>query len=220
MSCDPFYAMNELFKFAASSESQFLNMTEAVLSPDTGFKVLDQGVLTLANLLYHQEILEAHAVSLREQVDVIKQRGCLDWKRTSTADHLVKSETAAAQLLKDYESLLSRAEYLLRRCENGMKVIMNNATIDQAQKAREQEKGIASAATKLAFFYIPLSFMTGVYGMNFKEFGTGKMTIGIFFGTAIPVLILSIVCLYFDVRKGLVGTLHRLNIFVTDRLPS
>jgi CorA-like Mg2+ transporter protein len=201
MTADPFYAMSELFKFCAFSESQFLNMVESVLAPDTGFKVLDQGVLTLANLLYHQEILEEHALVLRELVDVIRHRGGLNWPK-SPLSHRGKSDDAAARLQKDFEHLLSRTEYLLRRCENGMRVIMNNATIDQAQKAREQEKGMQSAATRFAFFYIPLSFVTGFYGMNFNDFGTGKLGLWVFFATAIPFLFISMLFLMFDIQKG------------------
>jgi hypothetical protein len=201
MATDPFYAMSELFKFCASSESQFLNMVESVLAPDTGFKVLDQGVLTLANLLYHQEILEEHALTLRELVGVIKNRGGLDWPKCPISQR-ERSEAAASRLLKDFEHLLSRTEYLLRRCENGMRVIMNNATIDQAQKAREHEKGMQSAATRFAFFYIPLSFVTGFYGMNFEVFGNGKLGLWVFVATAIPVLFISIIFLVFDIQKG------------------
>jgi hypothetical protein len=201
MATDPFYAMNELFRFSASSESQFLNLVEAVLAPDTGYKVLDQGVLTLANLLYHQEILEEHALALRQLAEVVKARGSPTWPRGPLSES-PRADAAAQTLRKDFEHLLDRTEYLLRRCDNGMRVIMNNATIDQAQKAREQERGMHSAATRLAFFYIPLSFVTGFYGMNFQDFGTGKLGIWVFFATAVPFFLVSMVFLVFDIRKG------------------
>lgn len=141
MIADPFYAMHEIFKFSAHSESQFLNMVESVIAPETGFNVLHQGVLTLSNLLYHQEILEAHAISLREQVDVIKRRGGQEWKSRCTPAQRERTEAAAIQLQKDFEDLLSRAGFLIRRCENGMKVIINKCSDRSGSESKGSGEG-------------------------------------------------------------------------------
>jgi hypothetical protein len=69
---DPFYALNELFKFSAFSEVQFLNMIETKIRSGTSYNSLAQGKPTLSNLLYCQGILDEHIPYLQKSTSVIK----------------------------------------------------------------------------------------------------------------------------------------------------
>lgn len=126
-------------------------MVESVIAPETGFNVLHQGVLTLSNLLYHQEILEAHAISLREQVDVIKRRGGQEWKSRCTPAQRERTEAAAIQLQKDFEDLLSRAGFFIRRCENGMKVIINKCSDRSGSESKGSGEGHGIRCHEICF---------------------------------------------------------------------
>jgi hypothetical protein len=206
MRINPFYALTELFRFSAFSENQFLNLMEQKITPDAGYKSLKQETPTLSNLLYFREILEAHIVQLKNTVKVIRGRGT-HW--TSSCEkgapagppptsQRTKADTAASMLLEDFEYLLERAETLKHRCDQGMAVIMNNAMLAESKRAIHQAKGVAKL-TLVAFFYIPFSFTTSFFGMNFQELGTGKLSVWAWFATSIPVFLITLAFLILDV---------------------
>jgi hypothetical protein len=197
MRCDPFYALHELFAFCASSELQFLNMMDSKISSETGYAMF-HSVPTLSNLLYNQEILESHEVRLRDIIEIIRRRGNPDWPRPlNTEEHQI-SEKAAEKLERDYGQLLHCVQSLQNRCEKGMRIVLGKASIREAELALSQSLRVAKL-TQLAFFYIPFSSMTGFFGMNVSEFGTGRLRLWLWFATSIPVFLISVLFLAVDV---------------------
>jgi CorA-like Mg2+ transporter protein len=197
---DPFYAMHELFSFTASSELQFLNLIDNKLGPETGYAILSQKTPSLSNLLYTQEILQAHIEHLYENIETIKRKGSPDWPKTPENSELSKiADAAASLLLRDFEFLLAKAETLSKRCERGTSVIMNNANIAESRRAMTQARRVGKL-TLLAFFYVPLSFTASFFGMNLEQFGTST-TIGIWvwFAVSAPVLLLSVLFYVWDI---------------------
>jgi hypothetical protein len=194
---DPFYALHELFAFCASSELQFLNMMDSKISSETGYAMFHSAPI-LSNLLYNQEILESHEVRLRDIIEIIRRRGNPDWPRPlNTEEHQI-SEKAAEKLERDYGQLLHCVQSLQNRCEKGMRIVLGKASIREAELALSQSLRVAKL-TQLAFFYIPFSFVTGFFGMNVSEFGTGRLRLWLWFATCIPVFLISVLFLVVDV---------------------
>ena len=198
---DAFYALHEFFTFKAFSESQFLNVVEAAIAPETSHMVLRQEQPTLSNLLYHKEILLNHAQELRSVIPAIKNRGSDQWPRALSEEQQRIACEAADTLLHDFESLLQRTELLSRRCDQGMSIIMNNTALTESRRAISQAR-LVGRLTLLAYFYIPLSFTSSFFGMNFSELNNGSdLHIWLFFVTSIPVLLFSIIFLKFNIRR-------------------
>lgn len=188
LASDAFYALHEFFTFKAFSESQFLNVVEAAIAPETSHMVLRQEQPTLSNLLYHKEILLHHAQELRSVIPAIKHRGSDQWPRALSEGQQRIACEAADTLLHDFESLLQRTELLSRRCDQGMSIIMNNTALSESRRAISQAR-LVGRLTLLAYFYIPLSFTSSFFGMNFSELNNGSdLHIWLFFVTSIPVL--------------------------------
>lgn len=209
MKVDPFYALHELFEFSASSELQFLNLIEDKLGPETTYEILAKAIPSLSNLLYHLEILQAHARRLTETIQKIKCRGNSQWPHAPEDTDLDKKAKESANiLLRDYEFLLAKAQLLADRCEKGMGVIMNNANIAESKRAIIQAERV-SKLTLLAFFYVPLSFTASFFGMNFKQFSIGPyLGLWVWFAASVPVLILSFLFYKWDVA-AFMGRLKR-----------
>jgi hypothetical protein len=201
MKADPFYALDDLFRFSAFQYQQFLNMMEEKMGPETGHSSLDQEQPTLSNLLYFQEILDLHVVLLEENVEVIKRRGGTKWPRVSEqCQHQhSKAESAAGSLSDDFEYLLKRAISLSERCTRGTSIMMNNVMLAESKRAIRQAKW-AAKLTLVAFFYIPLSFTTSFYGMNVQELDSGYLPIWTWFVFTIPIFALSIIFLFADAQ--------------------
>lgn len=212
MAIDPFYAITELFKFSASSEVQFLNMIDSKLSSDEGYASLKKEDPTLANLLYYQEILRAHIIRLKDNLSVIESRGNFRSFANSSSDNVPsdrprlsfnqqdKADTAKEALEKDYRHLIDLAEGLVERCSRGMGVIINNSMLAESRHAVSQAKRVGKV-TFLAFFYIPFSFATSFFGMNFVEFGTGKQSLWVFFTSSVPLFLFTLCFLLFEAEK-------------------
>ena len=197
---NPFYVLTDLFKFTAFSEIQFLNMMETKLMKETDFSVINsRHSPTLSNLLYSKKILDQHVQQIEETISSIETHG-----NARSTDGLTESEevstAVASKLLKDFEYLAVRAKTLSAYCDRGMNIVMSNNMLVESQRAIEQAAGVAKL-TKLAFFYIPLSFTTSFFGMNFTQFGTGVLSIWVWFAASTPVFVVSVLLLSLDISK-------------------
>ena len=201
MSCDPFYAMQELFLFCAFSEMQFLNMLESKISAHAPSTLLSRQPWNQSNLLYSQQILEFHADRLRENLETIKVRGGPSWPRPSDTALQRKSESAAKALERDYEHLLERIGILSGRCQARMNVLMNKAMIAESNKAIIQAEEVTKL-TRLAFVYIPISFTASFFGMNLEPLVNNTTnSIWLWFVVSMPVLVISLVVMKWDLRN-------------------
>lgn len=197
---DAFYALHEFFTFKAFSETQFLNVVESAIAPETTHMVLRQEQPTLSNLLYHKEILLNHAQELRSNISAIKNRGSGQWPRAHPEAQQKVACAATDTLLYNFESLLQRTELLSSRCDQGMTIIMNNTALIESRRAISQAR-LVGRLTLLAYLYIPLSFTSSFFGMNFSQLNSGSgLHIWLYFVTSIPVLLFSIVFLKFNSR--------------------
>ena len=71
-----------------------------------------------------------------------------------------------------------------------MSLLQSQKFVEQSQTSIEQSQQI-NKLTRLAFVYIPLSFISSVFGMNVKEIQVNP-PIWVFFATAIAFTFLSV----------------------------
>jgi hypothetical protein len=165
---DPFYALNELFAFCATSEIQFLNVIESGLkihavSPLNALP--HQLAEVQADLVYYKEILEDHIHKIAETLTFIKGRHSLDWPRSNSN----KAERAAARLESDFEYLLSQGKSLQERCGNAILNLMNHASLEEAKRGVAEGRRMFKL-TVLASLFLPLSFCASIFSMSFVTF--------------------------------------------------
>lgn len=104
---DPFYVLNELFRFAAHSESLFLSTLEIKIQANTEHVFVDRQQSRLSNLLYFQDILNDHQARLSENIVTIKRREHCFWPQVSDIDSTVQAmaQSAAEAFIKDFGCL-------------------------------------------------------------------------------------------------------------------
>ena len=141
---DPFYAIGNLFKFAADAEVQFLNMMEATIKAETAddarYDSFDHA-LAESNLRRAKIFLGSHIRQLEENLSVI--HGPRKIRHWPGADELVPTTnlaaTNAADLLeRDFRFLVNRARALYEACDRGMDTTRNNALSAEARNAVEK----------------------------------------------------------------------------------
>ncbi|KAK4116003.1 hypothetical protein N656DRAFT_794352 [Canariomyces notabilis] len=103
------------------------------------------------NHLFHQLDAVAYFIALLTQ-------NAVSYPASSTSC----SWTRQVKALKTAERKL---EAMMRRLEGTYQVLMSSITILESEKAIEQAE-VVTRVTNLAFFFIPLSFVSSVFGMN------------------------------------------------------
>jgi Mg2+ and Co2+ transporter CorA len=173
-------------------------MMETKLVKETDFSVINpRHSPRFSNLLYSKNILDQHAQNIDGTISFIKTYPGSK-SNNDTIDMIEEASAVATSILEDFEHLSNRAKALSLYCDRGMNIVMNNNMLLESQRAIEQAAGVAKL-TRLAFFYIPLSFTASFFGMNFKQLGTGVLNIWVWFAASLPVFLISVLFLAVDI---------------------
>lgn len=230
MKSDAFYAMGDLFSFAANAENQFLNCLRLKVRADIE-RLSQQRDLqpTLNNFVYHRGIVREHVQYLDRMVQIMSNRAGLKWpsmkpqpiqaepiskngaaeKRDDSPSNQTELRLAelqqrqiqvanagAASLLQDYEAQRDKANSLVQLYQEGIKDIRATTAVAETRKAYAQAEAVARL-TFLAFIFIPLSFTTSFFGMNFKELGN-QLSIYVWFAVTVPIFMVAILLCYWE----------------------
>jgi len=238
MNTDAFYALSDVFNFAACAESQFLGLLKSKFMSETHLHNKEEHMKEcLLDLKDHKLLLHEHIQGIQAVISIINDRGGSRWPRAGSASdaarmvsmtpsarrsskesmlHVVverpaiteqemlparsgaeaEAEAMAQRLLKDYEALRSDAQALSDLYSEGMRDIRDNAMLAESRKAIEQARGVGHL-TLLAYFFLPLSFTSTLFGMNFKELGD-DVSIWAWFVVSVPVFLLAAMLCFWD----------------------
>lgn len=222
---DPFYALSEFFSVLAYSEAQLLDLLESSLVRDSWLAVQvggrdagggdessgeDKAAAAQDNLIRIRQMLEARIENIGNALDIVDhhQRSAeglayhSSWPHGGDRPQQQRESLASARALSlDFAHLRRRATELYARCESAMTVAMNRASISEARRSIQQAR-VVSRFTALAFVFVPASATASFFGMNFRELGTGRLSIWVFFALAVPIFGISFMFLYDGWRRS------------------
>ena len=194
---DPVSAIEELFTFHAASELQYLNMLEQHVVDLISRTESQQPGITSKSILhfdYARSILIRHGAHIQNLISSLNI--CLkSWKQRATQTHGYDEELRST-LQTDLNYLSTRIQNVITLCEAGRSTIMSNASVEEAKRSSEQAvlvTGLTKATTRLTFIFLPISLLTSIFGMNFRQLGQGPLSIWLWVAIAIPLLAVCIV---------------------------
>ncbi|KAK3704362.1 hypothetical protein LTR37_013915 [Vermiconidia calcicola] len=209
---DPFCALYELMNFAASAEAQWVNMIEQHLNEQVELTGHDRyDAPSRADFQHESEILESRIARLKRLLGILDNRDKLDWPQCDNADLQIGAKGYIAELKKDFNYLLNQLLLLLKKSERGKDAVMGNTNTVIAQRAllHNQTLGrLTSMGTWVAMLYVLLSFLTTIFGMNFREFNSGHLSIWIWATTSTAVLLMCLATFLYWRRNWLLGQLY------------
>jgi Mg2+ and Co2+ transporter CorA len=189
---DALYALSEVFRFCAFSESQFINLISHILEQQRHER-LEELAKTLSNLTYYKRILDSHAERLKVIISCLMAGGGQTWPRATDVDHRAIVEATITVLTADFEQLAHRIDLLSKQCADDSLFLMNRVVVTDTKRGYIQAQNTANL-TLLAFYFIPLTLITSFFGMNFKEIQGSdgpKLSLWVFFVMAVPSLFLA-----------------------------
>jgi Mg2+ and Co2+ transporter CorA len=190
---DPLTILQELFQFQSSAASQYLNMlrdltTEiSARTPPTGETLPSMD--DILHFEYTKSVLErwhSHFETLAKSLDH-------DMLKSQTQAQAQASRRAKVykSLGEDLNYLADEAEDLIKMCDSGKSTIMSSFTVYESRQATKDANlvtQLTKATNRITFIFLPISFVTSVFGMNFKQFGQGPLSITLWLAVALPLL--------------------------------
>ncbi|KAJ3497233.1 hypothetical protein NLG97_g2060 [Lecanicillium saksenae] len=212
---DRFHILEDMFRLAAFSQKQLLNLMEKKVKAATNRFPESKEVPTLNNLLYFRDVLEEQIHATEDMLNLIEHPGRPPHTARRPNVTLLSTEQKAAteQAVAEVQSLLrdlrAQAQHLHGRCTQEMTVISNNSMLLESQRAMQQAR-LVTKLTIVAFVYLPFSFTAGFFGMNFKELGNGTISLWIFFAASFPLMLVTLGFFVLDVEtvKEIVRSWH------------
>ncbi|KAJ2969502.1 hypothetical protein NQ176_g8629 [Zarea fungicola] len=104
-----------------------------------------------------------------------------------------------------FQDIQLQAQGLQEKCTQVMAVISNSSMLAESQRAMKQAK-LVTKLTVAAFVYLPFTFASGFFGMNFTQFGTGSLSLWIYSAASFPLLLVTLTFYALNkqsVRRGL-----------------
>ncbi|OCK76178.1 hypothetical protein K432DRAFT_408394 [Lepidopterella palustris CBS 459.81] len=191
---DALYALTELFQFAAFSEVQFLNMLRSLLTRELAGGAQDSHAV--ANLRYMKRLVDEHASRTAQTIALLAARADVDWPRARDAAQRAQADKSASLLHRDFLALEQDARSISAACQQGIEAIVSRQVFLESAKVVDNAERVRRL-TLLATVFIPLSFTTSLFGMNFEQFGTGKLSVWVFVPASVVVVALSFGMYYF-----------------------
>jgi Mg2+ and Co2+ transporter CorA len=219
------YRNRDFYTFDPHEESEWLNQTGASAIKQEPYllvgRLLQLATMSLAKVIHvmEEDVAACQQAEADESAVASTQLrftlALLGPLRTYIADNLsiiqdqprVHHLRTFTDLKKDLDYLLTRTEILSNRCDTIADTLLSTMSILESQKSVEQSQmSIAQSRqinklTRLAFVYIPLSFVSSVFGMNVREIQADP-SIWVFFVTAVSFTLLSVcVVSWQNIRK-------------------
>jgi Mg2+ and Co2+ transporter CorA len=122
--------------------------------------------------------------------------------QNSTKDFLSTFSFQDVDILHDYEVLMDHIRLVQENLRDYFGRHLATLRLEDSKKSIEQAVTV-DRLTKLAFFFLPLNFITSAFGMNITQLGTGNAELWMFF--VVVVLLGEVIVAMVLLRLGFAG---------------
>ncbi|KAJ5736152.1 uncharacterized protein N7483_001277 [Penicillium malachiteum] len=195
---DPVLVLEELFAFQSAAAMQYLNMlrndiTQAMYRTQK-MNVESLNIDDIANFEYTKAVLvrwASHFRGLSQALDPDSPGNPI-----APLTHQTKRRDLLTLARGDLACLSAEAQVLIELCDSGKSTIMTNFSIAESKRTAEESRlvgELTKLTNRLTFIFLPISFVTSVFGMNFKQFGQGSLDIWIWVAVSVPLLMVCVI---------------------------
>lgn len=193
---DPFFLLATVLTTSFLSWSQTLNILAKGITECQEQLEVDQDKLQfqLGQLRQHIATISRVQELLSENQHIITEGGCSSWPKATSPLTIKRKGLIQRKLQADYDRMMERCKLLTGHCESATSVLVGFAQLVLSERGVQSANEV-NMLTRMAAFFIPLSFVTGVFGMNIREWSTAPSWKWPF-GCGIGLYLLTILVLY------------------------
>jgi Mg2+ and Co2+ transporter CorA len=169
---DPLYALWPIFRFAATTSNHVLSIimrryeliSSTLWDPDLSKEY--KGYMN--QLILHKHLLDDHAARHEEVLRYLRSPQLKRWAMQLSREQKQVADRAKNAVIADFEYLLARFRTSAENHHVAINILTSAAALNESKKQID----LATQVTKLtvlATVFLPLSFVTGLFGMNFVE---------------------------------------------------
>jgi hypothetical protein len=166
---DPLYALSPIFRFAAATSNHVLSsITQRYEIISSTIWDPKHSVTYLNQLILHKHILDDHACRHEDVLRYLRSPHLQHWARQLDPAQTAVADGAKKAVLADYQYLLQRCKQYSEHHQTAINILTSATALAESRK----QISLATQVTKLtilASVFLPLSFCTGIFGMNFVE---------------------------------------------------
>jgi hypothetical protein len=166
---DPHYALSPIFRFAAHENNAFLagvtRRYEMISSTVWDPALSDENV---HRLILHKHLLDDNAARHEQVLRFLRSPNLAKWAERLSPAQRVIADTAKRDVEADYEYLLQRCKEYSEHHHVAIGILVNSTALRRNEKQIVLAKQVTKL-TVLATVFLPLSFCTSIFGMNFNE---------------------------------------------------
>lgn len=196
---DAFDVLEEILHVAICGTAQLLTALEQIIEDQLKrFSLPKKDVLEYATSLtfnHHRGLLQRHVVQLNSLQKCLRTKGGRHWDAPAVAD---EDDDQWSDMFEQATDLLEQAQGLLRKCDHGEELVRAKHAADDMDQSSQRATAIGKltqVTTFVTIFWVPLSFLSSIFGMNFRELNSGTLSIWVWAACSLPCAILSIIAL-------------------------
>lgn len=166
---DPLYALYPIFRFAATTSNHILSIisrryeliSSTLWDPKDSKENMNQ-------LILHKHLLDDHASRHEEVLRYLRAPHLTRWATQLSPEQKEVADKAKEAVIADFEYLLARSRTNAEHHHVAINILTSTTALHESKKQID----LATQVTKLtvlATVFLPLSFCTGLFGMNFRE---------------------------------------------------
>jgi Mg2+ and Co2+ transporter CorA len=125
-------------------------------------------VTYLNQLILHIHILDDHACRHEEVLRYLQTRHLQHWATQLDLEHTIVADQTKNAVLADYQYLLQRCKQYSEHHQTAINILTSATALAESRKQILLATQVTEL-TILASVFLPLSFCTGIFGMNFIE---------------------------------------------------
>jgi hypothetical protein len=194
----PFAILQEVFRFQAAAAAQYMmmlrNHTMDIVARTHATGKRQPSMDDILYFDYTKATLDRWLAHFRTLIEQLERGPFIPGLGSVTGESSIISDT----IIRDLKHLESEVIVIVGLCESGKSTVISSFSVFQARESAAESKlvtQLTKATNRITFVFLPISFVTSVFGMNFKQFGQGPLSISLWVAVILPLLM---VCVLFN----------------------
>lgn len=167
---DPFFLLQGSLRMSLLSWAQMIDYVaeDVRVSNDELVVSMEELGSQLQQLRFNTSAVNRAKERLLDGLELVRQGGSPSWPKATEQDIRERKALIQSRLGTDYEFLIQRCELLIQQCNSVIDILVGFSQAATAERAIQQSAEVRHL-TRIATIFLPLSFATGIFGMNITE---------------------------------------------------